>query len=233
MSRLREWRLTIIFVCAIAGFVLSLVFGIWLLDRSRDQNRAVIERERVLRVRERQARLRGDIQVRYTAYVLCRSGGRTRKQCRKIADGVILPPRLTLEMIDAQFAKFGEATVTRLFVGKGKAGITGARGAQGPGGRIGSPGKRGPQGAQGSAGPQGPAGTGLKGDRGQRGVPGGRGQTGTRGVPGAPGAAGSPGPAGPPGPPGPAAAVCPGGALPVLRTIVIPSIGPVKLLTCP
>jgi hypothetical protein len=213
MSRLLAWRLPIIFACAITGFVLSLIFGIWMLDRQRDQNRAAIEREKVLRAREQAARKRGDLQVRYTAYVLCRSGGRTRKQCRKISEGVILPPRLTLEMIDAQFAKFGEATVAKLFISKGRVGKTGI---QGPGGKIGNTGARGLRGAQGPTGPRGPSGIGS-GSKGKKG------DKGDRGQPGAPG------------PPGPAGTnfVCPGGAPPVVRTIVIPAVGAIKLLTCP
>jgi hypothetical protein len=196
------------------------------------ENQTATEQNKQRIQQEQEGRRKAVTQARYQAYVLCRSTGRTRKQCRTISDGIILPPMLTLDQLESQVAEIGEATVTRLFVNK-----NGKRGRIGPGGEIGKAGAKGDRGATGKTGNPGPQGNpgskgekGNTGSRGQRGATGPRGPAGQQGNPGAQGQPGPPGPAGPQGLPGTG---CPDGNLAVVRTITIPSVGTVRILTCP
>lgn len=181
------------------------------------------------RERDRETAAKNVAQAKFQTYILCRSTGRTVKQCNTIAKGAVLPgSKIQLQQIEAALAKFGEATVNKLFVGP-----PGSRGSVGPGGTLGPPGPkgakgdkgstgaRGPQGQVGEQGPPGPTVTGARGAQGPRGLPG------ERGAAGAQGPQGAAGPAGPAGPPG---EICPG-----LRivTVSIPSAGTFKIPVCP
>jgi hypothetical protein len=214
VNRLKRWAIPIILACAILGFALSVVFGIYLLNKQRQANTKRLNQERAARMDAEQRRRRVDAQVRFTAYVLCRSGGRTPKECRRIASGVILPPNLTLDQIEARFAKIAELSVQRIFV-KGRPGLSGATGPRGPPGPRGLS-IRGPRGFRGAGGPGGPR--GLRGPQGIQGPMGQRGPGGT-GPPGPRGATGPPGPPGVQGPPG----SCPAGSS--WKLVGIPSVG--------
>lgn len=197
-----------------------------------------------LRIEENKARLseaeadreRSQRQAQFQAYVLCRSTGRTKKQCRAIATGIILkriPMSLSVDELETTLAKIGEARVTKLFVGpKGKQGQVGPEGQVGPGGPIGPVGPRGPAGPRGAQGARGPPGVG--GPRGAAGGRGPRGARGTRGAPGTPGPPGPPGARGPAGPPGrPGSSVpCPDGSAPQWLTKDFPRTGTITYWGC-
>lgn len=191
-----------------------------------------------LRISENKARLneaetdreKAQQQAQFQAYVLCRSTGRTKKQCRAIATGIILkrlPTTLSVDELETALAKIGEARVTKLFVGpQGKQGQVGPGGAIGPVGPRGPAGPRGAQGARGSPGVGGPR--GAAGSRGPRGA---RGTRGAPGTPGPPGARGPAGPAGRPGPPG-STAPCPDGSAPQWLTKDFPRTGTITYWGC-
>ncbi len=160
------------------------------------------------------------IQVETSNYVLCRSSGRTVKQCRLIAHGVLLEPpdSAKLRQLEARVARIGEARVQRLFVHgrqiKGATGSSGVQGEVGPAGRLGP---AGPSGPPGPPGPRGPA--GAVGPPGAHGTPGTQGTPGARGAAGPAGPAGARGPVGPAGPPGAAGLACPPGFAPATRDL--------------
>src|SRR6266542_346393 len=138
---------------------------------------------------------RSDLQQRLAIFTVCRSDGRSVKECRQIANGIILPA-LTR----------GQLTKIVKILGKpGKPGQPGKPGLLGPHGIKGLIGKLGPQGRSGRTGARGAV--GARGARGTPGSPGERGAAGAaggRGAPGAQGSAGAQGPAGARGPGGPA-----------------------------
>lgn len=214
-------KVTLAFVILTIG----LAAAVYQISSLVSENKKRIRENRLLVERQLEARERDIAQAKFQTYVLCRSGGRTVKQCDAIANGAVLPGNnIQLKKIEAALAKFGEATVTKLFVGPpGNRGSVGAGGKIGPAGPAGPKGNRGAKGDNGAPGPVGPA-----GPRGPSGKTGGKGQTGSRGATGPPGPQGAAGPAGAQGPPGPV--VCPG-----LRiiTIVIPSAGTFKIPVCP
>src|SRR5512132_1679461 len=101
----------------------------------------------VLRAKEAETRRQGDVTSRVYTYSLARSLGYSKAQAKRLSDGVILDPKLTLDQIDAKIAEIGEARVSKLLVGpKGK------RGAVGGLGRPGKTGKTGPRGISGPSG---------------------------------------------------------------------------------
>lgn len=185
------------------------------------------------RKREKRDRERATAQAYVSNYTLCRSAGRTRKQCRAIAKGTILAPTISTALIEAKLAELGEARVTRLFVGppgkRGQVGAKGAKGPAGPGGAIG------PQGAPGTPGPRGPRGAKGQGSQGPRGSQGQRGPQGAQGTQGARGAAGPQGQSGARGPQGPQGPI---GSLPACGgswqavTVRIPGSGEFVFLVC-
>jgi hypothetical protein len=195
MTFLRRWWIPLLLACAILAFGFSLAFGIVLLNRQRQENTQRLVRERAARMDAEEHRRANDAQLRFTTYVLCRSGGRTPKECNRISKGTILPPNLTLDQIEAHLGKIAEIQVQRIFV-KGQPGLSGERGATGVRGAPGSPGARGSN--------------GRPGESGERGSQGQRGATGARGPPG------PPGPSGPPG-------SCPAGS--AWKLVGIPSVG--------
>lgn len=224
----KKWWLPVIFACAILGFFLSIFAWIWLANERREDNQQAIRRERAVNLKVQETNRLRDAQIRLTTYVLCRSSGRTRRQCIRISRGVILKPNFSLNHLEAEIAKLGEAQVTQLFVGP-----PGAQSSVGPGGKIGGPrgprgprGFTGPQGATGATGPRGPPSgiVGPQGPQGERGPAGANGQNGARGPAGPTGPQGATGPQGPPGPPGP-------GVTCVWVTIRIPSVGTFTVCT--
>jgi hypothetical protein len=173
------------------------------------ENRNAVRRVEEGRQREKQARVRSDIQIRFVTYVLCRSEGRTMKECQKISDGIVLPPALTVDEIEARLAKITKARITQLTVGQpGKALLIGVpgKGIVGEPGEPGAPGRQGPQGPRGSHGANGKNGAagrpGPRGLRGLEGPPGPQGMPGKFAGKGEPGERGAKGPEGPKGPPG-------------------------------
>jgi hypothetical protein len=182
----RAWLPSLFTAAAILGFLATLLFGAYLLNEQRKTNSRRLEAEQSARLEAGLARKRADAQIRFAAYLLCRSNGRTPKACLRLARGSSLPPNLTLDEITAHFGKIAEIRVERFYV-KGKAG-QGIPGPKGLRGRKGAQGSRGAQGARGSQGA-----TGVRGSQGPQG------QSGQRGAQGPPG---PPGPAGPPGAPG-------------------------------
>lgn len=197
------------FIGGIALAVLVAV-GFQLLDRTNKLAKA----NRVQLMETEQARRRNDAQIRYQAYILCRSTNRTPKQCKRIALGVVLPVNLSVDELEAELAKIAELRVKEIFV----AGEAGVQGKQGPPGRTGA---RGASGARGSPGERGPPGSAARGPRGPQGA---AGAPGARGAPGERGPQGPPGAQGPQGPPGA------GGAC-VWKTISIPSVGQLTVCT--
>jgi hypothetical protein len=184
---MRSWLLPVAIAGSFVGFTLVVIGGFYLVGQQREQGSRQLAQERKVRMVTQGQLRRATAQAKYQTYILCRSEGRMPRQCRKIARGIVLPPTLKLEQIEAELANLGETTITKLFVGKkGARGEVGAsiRGPQGPPG----------QNATGQRGPQGPPGIGAKGDKGDPGNNGSRGPS---------------GPAGPPGPPGPGFS-CPG-----------------------
>jgi hypothetical protein len=210
-ERFRSQRRRDLRSVAVAYSVLAvaLVVGLW----ATWQNRRDLEHE-VARARsaDRERQEQQIAQTRFAIYVLCRSGGRSASDCRKVERGVVLPPQPAagnFDTIDARLARLEEARVTKLFVqGKAAKGLPGAQGARGPAG------PQGPAGAQGPPGSQGlPGAHGLAGPRGARG---GRGERGLQGPPGAQGPVGAQGP--------------PGTTNCIWQTIQIPSVG--RLTVC-
>lgn len=193
--------------CALAVMI---VFFFQLLHRTNTlakQNQAAL-------VAAEKTRKRNDAQMRFQAYVLCRSESRSPRQCGRIAAGVVLPHRLTVDQLEAQFARIAELQVHKIFVN----GHLGLKGPQGPPGRTGAKGdvgERGPAGAQGVSG--------RSGARGPAGSPGKRGPPGV-GIVGPRGPVGPAGAQGPPGEPGA------GGAC-VWTVIRIPSVGTFTVCT--
>jgi hypothetical protein len=179
----RAWLPSLFTAAAILGFFFVLFAGGYLLNEQRKANSRQLATERRARVEATRQRKHIDAQIHFTAYVLCRSEGRTPKQCQRIANGIILPPSLTLDEIRARFGKIAEIRVQRILV-RGKT-VAGAPG------RDGRPGSRGSQGAR-----------GAKGERGSPGKRGNRGSPGASGQRGPPGPQGPPGVQGPPGTPG-------------------------------
>jgi hypothetical protein len=189
----RRWGISILIACAILGFAFSIIAGAYLLTEQRKQNTRRLDQERRLRMANEERRRFVDAQIRFTTYVLCRSSGRTPKECNRIANGTILPPNLTLDQIEARFARIAEIQVQRIFV-KGKPGLSGERGSAGARGARGAQGSRGATGIRGSAGR--PGAKGERGEKGERGAPGQRGAQGERGVQGIQGIQGIQGPSG-------------------------------------
>lgn len=201
--------------CAILGFGVTVAGAFYLVDQQRQQNRDLIA-----------AQKRQNLQTRASLEILCRSTGRTHRQCEAISKGTLLPANLTLERLQTEFGRIVDARVNKLFVGP-----PGQSKQVGPGGKIGPAGPAGPRGPAGKQGPRGA--TGLPGHQGREGPQGPPGPRGAPGPPGARGAPGPPGPQGPQGPPGPAGkdgTVCAG-----LRvvTVTIPSQGTFKIPVCP
>lgn len=188
------WMLRAVTAGLVLSFAITICGIFWLLFRSAQQEQATRKRE--LAVSEA-----SDVQTRLATFVLCRSEGRTSVQCRKIANGVRLPAKLTLSELEARLVKIQAGHVTKLTVGpSGKTVTISGKGLIGP---VGATGKTGAQGAAGPVGPHGAAGTdGVNGAQGPRGASGARGATGTRGPPGLNGAQGSRGPQGLIGPQG-------------------------------
>lgn len=174
IRRVRRWDIRKI-VIAYVILAIGLGFSIWEVGKLVDANKERIANERAARM-EADRRARAAVgQSRLVFRTLCLSLRYTRRQCRRAERGIILPPTLTLEQIEARIAKLRRATVTRLFVGP-----TGARGEIGP---AGFRGPRGLPGAPGARGTQGPRGTrGSAGARGPQGPPGSRGPAGSSGV---------------------------------------------------
>jgi Collagen triple helix repeat (20 copies) len=175
----RAWLPSVFTACAILGFLATLLFGAYLLNEQRKTNARRIVAEQAARIEAGQQRRLVDAQIRFSAYVLCRSEGRTPKQCRQVARGIILPPALTLDEIEAKLGKIAEIRVQRIFV-KGQPGQS----IRGPQGKQGSKGVRGAVGAEGARGIQGPPGSGQRGPPGTRGPQGPQGNPGPPGVPG-------------------------------------------------
>jgi Collagen triple helix repeat (20 copies) len=194
-ERLSQWWPAVFVACAIIGFTTTVIGGVYLVNERRKENTERLNREAAMRraaiVRQRKA----NAQIRFVAYVLCRSGGRSPKQCDRIAAGVILSPNLTLDEIEARLGKIAELRVSHIFV-KGQSGLVG---------------RTGPRGLQGIPG--------ATGSRGAAGGIGARGSNGSRGARGPPGPQGSAGPAGPQGPPGAPGTIC------VFKLIRIPASG--------
>lgn len=207
-----KWAPAVFVVISVMGFMTAVGGGLYLAKRDRD-------RETAARMREVEARKRNDIQIRFVTYVLCRSEGRTIRECSKIAEGVVLPANLSLHALEVEIAKLKQARITKLTVGgkpvvvsKGLLGPRGEKGDTGPRGRTGATGARGPTGARGAPGMDGERGaTGPRGAQGPTGPPGAQGEPGAAGAQGPAGPQGTPGPPGPPGPSGPAGMVCPAG----------------------
>ncbi len=190
----------------IGGIALAIliVFVVQLLNRTNnlaEENRTQLERAEKIR-------RRNDAQIRFQAYILCRSTNRTPGQCARIAAGAVLPSEIDVRRLEAEFAKIAELRVKKIFVAGGR----GIKGQQGP------PGAQGPAGARGVPGPQGPPGAAQKGAKGN---------TGNRGRPGVPGPQGPAGARGPQGPPGPAGA----GGVCVWVTVRIPGEGTYTVCT--
>lgn len=232
----RDWLLPAMLVGGIATFTALLILTVFVIRRDRERARADAEIAA-------QARRNLLDQITFEAYVLCRSQGRSKHDCRLISNGVVLSG--SVNRLEADIAKLGEAKVAKLFVGPkgtkvtagkisivGPAGTAGKTGQQGPRGPQGPQGAQGPRGLAGQRGPAGPTGAGSK--QGPRGQPGAKGATGpagpqgakgdqgTRGEPGAKGEQGATGPAGQAGPPGPSGTSCPAGFAPATLSINMP-----------
>lgn len=224
----QRWSLSLFIALAVIGFIATIGLALWVAKRDRDA-------ERRARLREAATLRRNDAQIQYVTYVLCRSEGRTIKQCERIAEGVVLPANVSIKQLEAEVARIKKAAITKLTVaGKtvvvpskgllgprgatGARGLRGATGPQGPTGARGAPGMDGERGTTGARGPQGHTGSqGPAGARGPAGATGAAGPAGEKGDAGAPGTRGpagpqgATGPQGPPGPAGPAGMTCPAG----------------------
>jgi len=180
-------------VISYAVLVLACTFAVWRAEnasRHEAENRKIgdkrnaqlIRRQNELQRANLLIQIRQDNQLRRATYTLCRSFGKTPRQCKKIAKGVVI-----------------KSTIL-----PGRQGPPGPQGKQGPKGATGNSGtitlrqliikvfKE--EGLQGKTGPRGP-----KGEKGATGAPG---KNGTNGVNGAPGKNGAQGPKGEPGPRG-------------------------------
>ncbi len=202
--RQRDLRMVRLVLVAIA---IPLIVALYFVGALIAKNRDLVRAERNQRLQAGKDRRRNDAQIRFQAYILCRSTNRTPKQCEKIANGIALPSRLSVAELEAKLARIAELRVKEIFI-KGQPGLTGLQG---------------PPGKQGAKGPPGP-----------RGIPGAsssvRGERGLRGPPGARGAPGERGPAGAQGPPGTQGAPGAGGAC-VWVTIRVPSVGSYTVCT--
>src|SRR6266498_636151 len=145
-------RIAAAYVVLAAAAVLG-IYGIWLNGNKLDAQIARAKTEAT----------RSDLQQRLAIFTVCRSDGRSVKECRKIANGIILPA-LTK----------GQLTKIVKILGK-----------PGKPGQPGQPGLLGPHGIQGLIGK-----TGVRGKPGRAGTRGAVGARGARGTPGSPGARG-------------------------------------------
>ncbi len=216
----RRWSLAIILAAAI--LTLGLMVGIAGFVVSRDRQRAKED----LAI-ERRARVALRNHIEFEAYVLCRSQGRNKHDCRLIANGSVLQGEL--DLVQATVAKLGEAQVAKLFIGKDGTAVTAGKvSIKGPPGPQGKQGPQGAKGAQGPPGPPGPPGSGKTGSSGRIGAAGARGLTGPQGPQGPPGAKGDTGAQGPSG----QGLTCPNGQAPTVRSLTIPSQGTFLILVC-
>jgi Collagen triple helix repeat (20 copies) len=186
--RKRGW-LVFVVVVALAGAVAGVLGGSILHNRHKaaSAQASADEAKRALNAERHFA-----LELRLTTFTLCRSDGRSVKDCRKIAAGVILPVLTHTQ----------ERKILKILGAPGPAGALGPKGVQGLIGKAGARGHDGKDGAQGAQGPKGN--TGSVGPAGPRGA---NGATGPRGSAGPQGAQGPPGP---PGAVGPPSILCPG-----------------------
>src|SRR6266542_3584174 len=209
--------------CILGAAAVLGVYGVWLNGNKLDDQIARAKTEAT----------RSDLQQRLAIFTVCRSDGRSVKECRKIANGIILPAltRGQLTKIVKILGKPGKPGQP------GQPGLLGPHGIQGLIGKIGPQGRRGRSGAQGARGARGARGTpGLSGERGAAGAAGGRGAQGAQGAQGPAGARGPGGPAGPQGPPGAAGPPGPpgppgSGVVCIWKLIHIPSQGDFTICT--
>jgi len=192
-------------VAAMAGISL-LVAGYAAKKTSDDQKQNLARAAEASRQRNLSARL--------FAFRLCTSVGFNREECRRVANGAVLPP-LTPSV---------EQKIVKILSTPGARGALGPRGLRGLAGKAGitgkgKPGKNGKNGKNGSPGPKGEP--GARGPAGEQGPPGSVGPPGPRGLPGLRGS---------PGPPGPPIQICPGLRIQVIH---VPSQGDIKVLVCP
>lgn len=206
-----------------AALAVSFGISLWFIHHQRVQTAERIVTERKARVAALREQQRLIAQTAYAVYILCRSNGRTVKQCKLIADGTLLKPTLNVVTLEARIAKLGEASVRELFI-NGRKGVIGKSGSVGKSGSAGAIGPAGKQGPPGPPGPPGPAGKGA-GPRGAQGPAGARGSQGPPGARGPVGLAGPQGPPGPRGPPGTPGSVC------IWRTLDFPRVGSVTVCT--
>src|SRR6266498_3759616 len=176
------------------------LYGSWV---NRQGLKAEVARTQVNELRHTENERHRDLELRLAIYTICRSDGRSAKECREIANGIILPAltRGQLTKIIKVLGKPGKPGEP------GKPGLLGPHGIQGLIGKDGLQGRRGSPGARGATGVRGTPGSpgerGAAGPAGERGTQGAQGSAGARGPGGPAGPQGPPGPAGPPGPPGP------------------------------
>lgn len=198
------------------------------------------------------------VELNVSVFALCRSQGRTARQCKHISSGAVLAPLSAKQQADiTRIVEHSPQAVTRIVhqiqsTGKqgaaGPAGPRGFRGLVGPPGAAGRPGAAGSRGVPGAQGTRGAAGAkGAQGAQGSRGAQGARGQQGATGATGQQGkqgaagprgvqgergprgATGATGPRGPQGPPG--GLSCPSGFSPGTLVINRPG-GQVSIFTC-
>ncbi len=214
----RDWLLPAVFAATIIAIAVVLSLAVFVVSRDRQRAKDDI-------AIERRARISLQNQIVFESYVLCRSSGRSKHDCRIIANGSVLKGKLNVKLLEAKVAQLGEAQVTKLFIGKDGTQVTssGQVSIKGPPGPQGKQGQPGPQGAQGPAGPRGQTGSsaakGAQGDTGARGA---------QGPAGPQGAKGDPGPQGPAG----QGLTCPSGGAPTVRSLTIPSQGTFLILVC-
>lgn len=204
---------------------IGVAIALWFVGQLIHDNKVRARADKAFLQREIARSKRDVLQAKFQTYLVCRSTGRTIKQCDAISKGAVLPDGLiSLNKLEAKLAKISEARVTKLFVGP-----LGKRGQIGPGGKIGPAGPRGPRGPQGLRGVAGSAGpAGAIGPMGKRGLTGPQGPKGIPGIPGTPGTPGAQGPAGPRGAQGPIGPQGPPGTPGTICrwvTINIPSAG--------
>ena len=211
-----------------------IVFSGWEAWDNRQELSAQVERQH-------SAEIKRDIEMRLAWFRLCRSDGRSVKDCRKVANGIILPPLTKTQSKEiakilgkpGKAGALGPAGVRGLVGRAGLRGQAGIRGQRGPAGAVGAVGPRGQRGHQGQRGVAGVAGgRGPAGARGPAGVKGAKGERGPRGFPGSRGSAGAQGAQGPRGPQGPAgsvASICPNAHVLEVR---IPTQKAILVLAC-
>jgi hypothetical protein len=207
----RGWLLPVLIALGAITLTFVIVASIFFVARDREKTRTIAKLAHTELHNEIAARKRLRNQVLYLSYVLCRSQGRSKKDCRIISHGAVLPSNLTIETLEAQIARLGEARIIRLFVGPNGTRITGKSGAPGLRGPPGPQGKQGPPGPKGERGPQGPA-NGPPGPKGEKGDKGAQGERGPQGAQGSRGPQGEQGPQGERGAPGAAGAAGAAGA---------------------